>query len=220
MKKMNTEQARFNMVEQQIRPTDVLDQRVLDAISSTPREEFVPEKYQNLAYADIEVPLAHEQCMLTPIAEAKILQVLNIQPGDSVLEVGTGNGYLTAVISKLASRVESVEYYEDISDIARANLQKQGITNVALEVGDAAAAWDKNAPYDVIAITGSMPVLPDSFKHALKIGGRLFAIVGDSPVMECRLITRVSEQEWSEESLMETDVCCLVNVIQPQRFVL
>lgn len=207
-------------MEQQIRPTDVLDQRVLDAISSTPREEFVPEKYQNLAYADIEVPLAHEQCMLTPIAEAKILQVLNIQPGDSVLEVGTGNGYLTAVISKLASRVESVEYYEDISDIARANLQKQGITNVALEVGDAAAGWDKNAPYDVIAITGSMPVLPDSFKHALKIGGRLFAIVGDSPVMECRLITRVSEQEWSEESLMETDVCCLVNVIQPQRFVL
>ena len=217
---MNTEQARFNMVEQQIRPTDVLDQRVLDAISSVPREDFVPDDYCNLAFADIQVPLAHDQAMLTPIFEAKMLQALHIQPGDNVLEVGTGCGYLTALLSKLAARVETVEYYSDISDQAKNNLVKQGIENVVLEVGDAASGWEKNAPYDVVVIGGSLPILSQSFKQALNIGGRLFAIVGDSPVMECVLITRIGEQEWSEECLMETDLCPLLNAPQPQRFVL
>lgn len=216
---VNTEQARFNMIEQQIRPAEVLDQRVLDAISSTPREDFVPEEYKNLSFADTNIPLGHDQVMMTPILEAKLLQALNVQSTDTVLEIGTGSGFLTAVLAKLAKQVQSVEIYEDLSAQAAAKLEKQGINNVTLEVGDAASGWGNDTTYDVIAITGSLPVLPENLKHSLKVGGRLYAIVGDNPVMEGILIARVSENEWSEECLQETDIASLVNAQQPQRFV-
>ncbi len=217
---VDTEQARFNMIEQQIRPADVLDQRVLDVLSKVPREDFVPEAYRNLAFADINIPLEHQQIMLTPIGEAKLLQALNIKSTDKVLEVGTGTGYLTALLASLANHVESVEYFSELSAQAAKNLTNHKIENVTLEVGDAASGWHKNAPYDVIAVTGSLPVLPDSFKQALAVGGRLYVIVGDLPVMESVLVTRISDIEWSQECLMETQVPVLLNAIQPQRFVL
>jgi len=215
---VDTEQARFNMVEQQIRPAEVLDQRVLNVLSTVPREDFVPAEFRNLAFADINIPLAHQQMMLTPIGEAKLLQALNIKSTDRVLEVGTGIGYLTALLANLASHVESVEIYSDLSAQAAKNLTSHKIENVTLEVGDAASGWDKNAPYDVIAVTGSLPILPESFKQALATGGRLFVIVGDAPVMESLLVTRVNDNEWSEESLMETLVPVLLNASEPQRF--
>ncbi len=217
---VDTEQARFNMIEQQIRPANVLDQRVLDILSKVPREDFVPEEYRNLAFADINIPLEHQQAMLTPIGEAKLLQALNIKSTDRVLEVGTGTGYLTALLASLANHVESVEYFSDLSAQAAKNLTNHKIENVTLEVGDAASGWHKSAPYDVIAVTGSVPVLPDSFKQALTVGGRLYVIVGDSPVMESVLVTRVSDSEWLQECLMETQVPVLLNAPQPQRFVL
>lgn len=217
---IDIEQARFNMVEQQIRPANVLDQRVLDVLSKVPREDFVPEKYRNLAFADINIPLEHQQAMLTPIGEAKLLQALNIKSTDRVLEVGTGIGYLTALLASLANHVESVEYFSDLSALAAKNLISHKIENVTLEVGDAASGWHKSAPYDVIAVTGSLPILPDSFKQALTVGGRLYVIVGDSPAMESVLVTRVSDNEWSQECLMETQVPVLLNAPQPQRFVL
>jgi len=217
---VDTEQARFNMVEQQIRPADVLDQQVLDVLSKIPRENFVPEEYRNLAFADINVPLEHQQTMMTPIIEAKLLQALNIKPTDRVLEVGTGSGYLTALLASLASHVESVEYFSDLSAQAAKNLTNHKIENVTLEVGDAALGWEKCAPYDVIALTGSLPILPDSFKQSLAVGGRLYVIVGDSPVMESFLVVRVSDKEWLQECLIETDVPALLNAAQPQRFVL
>jgi protein-L-isoaspartate(D-aspartate) O-methyltransferase len=216
---VDIEQARFNMIEQQIRPAEVLDQRVVDVILNTPREDFVPENYKNLAFADTNIPLGHDQALMTPILEAKLLQALNVQPADIVLEIGTGSGYLTALLAKLAKQVQSVEIYEDLSTQAAAKLEKHGINNVTLEVGDAASGWGDDAAYDVIAITGSLPVLPESFKRSLKVGGRLFAIVGDNPVMESKLIVRINEDEWSEECLQETDIATLINAQQPQRFV-
>jgi len=217
---VNTEQARFNMIEQQIRPADVLDQSVLDVLAKIPRENFTPEEYRNLAFADINIPLEHQQSMMTPIAEAKLLQSLDIKSTDSVLEIGTGSGYVTAMLAILANHVESVEYFSDLSAQAAKNLTNQKISNVKLEVGDAAQGWDKNAPYDVIAVTGSLPVLPESFKQSLAVGGRLYVIIGDAPVMESILVTRVTENEWTQEILMETVLPSLLNAQQPQRFVL
>jgi len=215
---VNTEQARFNMIEQQIRPADVLDQRVLKLISSMPREDFVPESHYNLAFIDANVPLDHGQIMMTPILEAKLLQALNVQTQDTVLEIGTGSGYLTALLAKLAKQVVSVDIFADLSAKAAEKLAKHGIQNVTLEVGDAASGWGSTA-YDVIAITGSLPVLPEIFKQSLNIGGRLFTIVGDAPSMECSLFTRMNENEWTEEVLFETDIKSLINAQQPQRFV-
>lgn len=220
MTEMNFEQARFNMIEQQIRPAEVLDQKVLDIIANTPREDFVPEKYRKLAFADINIPLEHGQVMMTPILEARLLQALNIQPTESVLEVGTGSGYLTACLAKLARHVYSVEIFSDFSERAKHKLNGHSLTNVTLDVGDASNGWEAHAPYDVITLTGSLMLPPESFKHCLNVGGRMFAIVGEPPVREGILITRVDEHQWSQESLMETDIPPLLNAPQPQRFVL
>lgn len=220
MTNVDTEQARFNMIEQQIRPAEVLDQRVLDVLAKIPRQDFVPEEYRNLAFADINIPLEHQQTMMTPIVEAKLLQALDIKSTDRVLEIGTGSGYLSALLASLGRHVESVEYFSDLSAQAAKNLANHKIENITLEVGDAALGWDKDAPYDVIAVSGSLPILPDSYKQMLAVGGRLYVIVGDAPVMESVLVNRVSENEWSEECLMETDMPALLNARQPQRFVL
>lgn len=218
MSDMNLENARHNMIEQQIRPWEVLDQRVLDLLNELPREDFVPQRYRNLAYADTTIPLGNEQVMMPPRVEARILQGLNIQPDETVLEVGTGSGYVTGLLASLAEHVYSVDINAEMTRTAGEKLADHGIINVTLETGDAARGWDAHAPYDVIVITGSLPLLPDNFKQALKLGGRLLAIVGDSPAMEVVLITREGESEWAQEALFETDLPALINAPEPERF--
>ena len=217
---MNVEQARFNMVEQQIRTWEVLDPRVLDLMSEVPREDFVPPEYRNLAFADTSIPLGHGQSMMCPKVEARMLQALQIEPDEQVLEVGTGSGFVTALLARVAARVTSVEIHDSLSRDALAKLERHGVGNVELHVGDACRGWDRGAPYDAIAVTGSMPVLEERFKQSLAIGGRLFVIVGSEPAMEALLITRTGDSQWTTDSLFETVVAPLIGVAQPERFVL
>ncbi len=218
MSEMNTEQARFNMIEQQIRPWDVLDQTVLDLIQAVPRENFVAPQYHNLAFADLGVPIGHGEVMMAPKVEARMLQALAIQPHETVLEIGTGSGYVTALLAKLARHVYSVELQADFLVHATNKLREHRIANVTLEQGDAAQRWELCSPYDVIAITGSLPVLPEHFQQTLNVGGRLFAIVGDAPAMEAMCITRVGQSEFQVKKLFETNLPPLHNALQPNRF--
>jgi len=218
MSEMNLDQARLNMIEQQIRPWEVLDQRVLDLLTTVPREDFVPEAYRLLAFADMNIPLGNGQVMMPPRVEARILQALNVQEDETVLEIGTGSGYVTALLASLAKQVISVDINADMTRQAGDKLAAHGITNVTLETGDGAHGWNTHAPYDAIVITGSLPILPATFKQALKVDGRLLAIIGDAPAMEVVLITRVGEMEWAEEALFETDLSALINAPQPERF--
>lgn len=218
---MDMEQARFNMVEQQIRTWEVLDQDVLDLLHQVLREDFVPEAYRALAFSDLEIPLGHGESMLSPKLEAKIIQEVGIKADDSVLEVGTGSGYLTALLASMAKRgrVCSVEIVPEFSARAGSLLAQHGITNVDLQIGDAARGWPKAGPYDVIVLTGSVPVLPEAFAASLKVGGRMFAVVGEAPVMEARLIRCIGENVYDTVNLFETSVPSLKNAMQPQRFV-
>ena len=220
MTELDFEKARFNMIEQQIRTWEVLDRRVLDVVASLPREDFVPERYRRLAYADLSLPIGHDQVMMPPKVEARMLQALDVQPADKVLEVGTGSGFVTACLARLGGHVHSVEILESFLGPARRRLEAHGITNVTLENGDAARGWSRHAPYDVIAVTGSLPEMEEAFKLQLAVGGRLFVIVGEEPVMEARLYTRVGEDAWSMDSLFETVVPPLINAPRPRRFVL
>ncbi len=216
---VDIKQARFNMIEQQIRTWEVLDERVLSLLNQVPREDFVPESERELAFADAFIPLAHGQQMMQPKIEARLVQTLNIVPTDSVLEIGTGSGYLTALLAKSAKHVYSVDIFSDFVESARSKLAAHDMRNVTLETGDASKGWDKHGPYDVIAVTGSLPILTDTFQKLLKIGGRLFVVVGESPIQEALLIRRAGEQEWHTESLFETYLPALINAPQPQRFV-
>ena len=216
---MDMERARFNMVEQQVRPWDVLDQRVLDLLGSVPREAFVPDTYRELAFADLELPIGHDQIMLPPRTQARALQSLDVRAADRVLEVGTGSGYLTALLARLAHHVYSVEILPELAELASRNLAAIGVTNVTVETGDAAAGWPRHAPYDVILVGGAMASVPDSLREQLRPGGRMFVVVGDEPVMEARLITRVGESQWTDEALFETLVPPLANAPRPSRFV-
>lgn len=216
---LNVERARFNMIEQQIRPWEVLDQQVLDAVAAVRREEFVPAPYRRLAFADIQVPLAHSQVMMEPKLEARMIQALQIRPGDTALEIGTGSGYVTALLARLASWVTSVELYEDLSTSAQQHLKSAGIDNVTLNVGDVLADWTPTAQYDVVAVTGSVPQFTNAFHACIKPGGRLFLIVGNAPIMEAMLFTRSGENTWSQESLFETMIPPLVGAERPPRFV-
>ncbi len=218
MTTMNFEQARFNMVEQQIRTWDVLDDRTLGILSSTPREDFVPEQYRALAFTDMSVPLPHDQVMMPPKLEGKLLQSLTIQPTDQILEIGTGSAYVTTCLARLGSSVHSVDLYDDFTDQAEARLKQHQIANVTLATGDAATGWESDTDFDVIAVTGSLPVLHQGFHTLLKPGGRLFVIVGKPPIMQAVLITRVGDQEWNRESLFETSVPALVNAPEPEAF--
>jgi len=215
---MNMAQARYNMIEQQIRPWDVLDHRVLGLIADLPRDEFVPKTYLGLAYADINIPLDHGQVMMAPKVEARLVQALNIQGSDTILEIGCGSGYVTALLARSGKQVHSVDIYPDFVEGAGRKLASHGIDNVTLETGDAANGWNDHDPYNVIAVTGSMPILPDALRRALKLGGRLFVITGNTPVMAARLITRTAEQEWIEKTLFETVLPPLVNAPQLRRF--
>jgi len=216
---MELEQARFNMIEQQIRPWDVLDQNILDLLEKIPRDAFIDDKYRNLAYADIAIPLAHDQQMMHPIIEARMVQALQLDATDKVLEVGTGSGYVTAMLATLTHHVHSVDIHQDFIDHAATRLAKMGIENVTLETTDASQGWDKKGLYDVIAITGSLPTLPKSFQHSLNLGGRLFAIIGEGSIMEAILVCRSGENEWTRESLFETKLPMLANATGSELFV-
>jgi protein-L-isoaspartate(D-aspartate) O-methyltransferase len=220
---MDLEQTRFNMVEQQIRPWDVLDQKVLNLLFELRREEFVPVVYRSLAFVDMEIPLGHGEVMLAPKMEARILQELQVKKTDRILEVGSGSGYLTALLARQGEHVYSVEIVPELKTMAEKNLQAHGISNVTLEQGDAARGWTDHGPYDVIVLTGSTPVLPQAFQNSLKTGGRLFAVVGDAPVMEAVLVTCVAQEKetgvYNTVSLFETCISPLKNAQQPERFV-
>lgn len=204
---MNLEQARFNMIEQQIRPWQVLDDRVLQCFEQIHRDLFVPEAYQGLAYADFQVPLEQQgQSMFPPVVEGRMLQALNIQPADIVLEIGTGSGYMTACMAALGKHVVSYEVDNDLLQRARAKLTQMGYENIRLENGDAFSLADYRERFDAIAITGALHCLPESLYPALTVGGKLFCIVGESPVMQAQLITRISADEWQQQDLFETDL--------------
>jgi protein-L-isoaspartate(D-aspartate) O-methyltransferase len=215
---MNLEQARANMVEQQIRPWEVLDQDVLDLLYVVPREEFVPERHRSLAFSDLEIPIGEGETMWAPKIEARVLQALGVRKTDRVLEVGTGSGYLTALLSHRAAHVFSVEIKPRLAAFGRENLERHGAENVTLEIGDAARGWPSHAPYDVIVLTGSTPVLPRAFVEQLAPGGRLFAVVGEPPVMTARMVTAASPGAWPSTDLFETVIAPLVNAEHPPRF--
>ncbi len=216
---MNLEQARFNMVEQQIRPWDVLDQRVLDAVAAVPRDAFVPEAYRQLAYADIEVPLGEGEFMMAPKVEGRMLQALRLRPTDRVLEVGTGSGFVTALLARLSAHVLSVERLETFSRRAGERLAAQGVENVTLQVGDGRGGWPDGGPFDAIAMTGSLPEVDETLLRQLAPGGRLFVVVGVPPVMEALLLTRVGDADWARESLFETELPPLRGLPPRERFV-
>ena len=217
---LNFEEARHNMIVQQIQPWNVRDEKVLDLIQRLPREDFVPAKYKEHAFTDINIPLGDGQEMMSPKLEAYMVQALKVQEHDKVLEIGTGSGYVTALLASQSRHVITVDIDENTQKHAEEKLKAHQITNVTYEVGDAALGWDKHKPYDVIAITGSLPILPEIFQRNLNVGGRMFAIVGDAPAMEAILITRVKENEWSHQILLETEIPALINATEPERFVL
>ena len=213
------ERARFNMVEKQVRPWEVLDQRVLELLHRIKREDFVPARHRALAYCDMEIPIGHGEVMLAPKIEARMAQSLALKPTDRILEIGTGTGYLTALLASLGTQVYSVDIVAEFTREAAARLARNQINNVSLETGDAARGWDRHAPYDAIVLTGSVPVLPDSFQLSLAPGGRLLAVVGEPPVMEARLITCVGAGAYATIGLFDTYIAPLRNCLQPERFV-
>ena len=217
-KSLGNEQARFNMIEQQIRTWEVLDPKVLQLLHKVPREDFVLEAYQGLAFADIEIPLIDEQFMLSPKLEARILQSLNIQATDHVLHVGTGSGYFTALLANMAAHVYSLEIDAEISATAAYKLAEHDIHNVTIELSDGINGFPTHQPYDVIVLTGSSPVEPPTLRQQLKIGGTLFVVLGIAPVMQATLIQRVSETGFSQQVIFETCIPELENAPQGNTF--
>lgn len=215
---MNLEQARFNMVEQQIRTWEVLDQGVLDLLFIVRREEFVPAAWRNLAFADVEIPLGYGATMLAPKIEAHALQALQLKRHENVLEIGTGSGYMAALLAAHADHVWSVEIVPELAEMARANFARHGISNVSVETGDGLAGLPAHGPYDVIMISGALPAVPQVLLDQLKVGGRLFAIVGEVPVMTALVISRVAEDGWRTVNLFETLADTLQNAPATAKF--
>ncbi|MBD8566982.1 protein-L-isoaspartate O-methyltransferase [Oxalobacteraceae sp. CFBP 8763] len=215
---MNIEQARFNMIEQQIRPWNVLDQDILDLLHVVKREQFVPQAYQNLAFADTEIPLPGGEAMLNPKVEARMAQEAGVKQGDNVLQIGTGSGYLAALLASKARHVTSVEILPETAAQAKQNLDAAGITNVAVEVGNGAQGWATGTDYDVIVVSGALPLLPESLIKQLKIGGRMIAIVGAAPAMTCQLITRTSATAHEAVTVFETVAKPLTGASKPSGF--
>ena len=215
---MNIEQARFNMIEQQIRTWEVLDPAVLDLLFQVKREDFVPPEHREIAFADLEIPLGHGEAMMQPKIEARILQELAVQPHEDVYEVGTGSGYLTALLARRARHVTSAEIYPDLSKRALSHLRAAGIANVTLLEGDSARAPLAESAFDVIVLTGSTPVLPQAFLERLRPGGRLFAVVGELPVMKAIVVRQPVAGSFQHAEVFETLLKALVNAPRPERF--
>ncbi|BAF61970.1 protein-L-isoaspartate O-methyltransferase family protein [Candidatus Vesicomyidisocius calyptogenae] len=203
---MNIKQARKNVIEQQIRPWGGLNYIANNALKDTPREDFVPEKYKNLTFADIEIPLTSKAKMLFPKIEGRLLNALNIKKHETVLEIGTGSGYLTAVLSKLCKSVTSIEIDENLSHNAKKRIDTLGIDNVTLEVVDASKNWKYNDFFNVVIISSSVPKITGYYFHLLNIGGRIFVIEGTKNIMSAKLITRISKNKWDTKSLFETQL--------------
>lgn len=216
---MDYEHLRHLMIEQQIRPWDVLDPAVLDLLVKVKREDFVPEVYRSLAFVDMPCPIGQGESMWEPKLEARVLQSLAIQPTDRVLEIGTGSGYLTALLAKQAANVVSVELHAEFKEAAEAKLKAHGMENVAFRVGDGARDWSGDGRFDAIVLTGSSPVLPEAYLGRLEAGGRLFVIVGEGPAMRATLVTCAEPGVCRSEVLFETSVKALDNALEPERFV-
>ena len=218
----NMREARFNMIEQQIRTWDVLDPTVLQLLNDVPRENFVPEEYLGLAFADIEIPLGSNinagQTMLSPKLEGRVLQALNVQKTHNVLHIGTGSGYFTALLASLAKQVLSVEINADLSQQAATNLAAQNIQNVTLDVADGVLGRASEEQFDIIVYTGSSPVEPAGVRHQLAIGGAMFIVLGQAPAMQATLIQRVSATGFRQDVLFETCIPELINAPQDKRF--
>lgn len=215
---MNFEKARFNMVEQQIRPWEVLDQDVLDLLMTVKREEFVPKVHRELAFADVEIPIGCGQVMLKPVIEGKVLQALRVAKGDSVLEIGTGSGYFAALLAARCDWVRTIEIEPELVRLAGANLERNGVDNVVVIQGDGVAGWPERAPYDVIVVSGGLPFVPQALLEQLKVGGRLFAFVGEAPVMKARLVTCEAEGRFRTEDIFETVVPMISNAARGETF--
>jgi protein-L-isoaspartate(D-aspartate) O-methyltransferase len=219
---MNIEKARFNMIEQQIRPWDVLDLDVLELLTIVKREAFVPVEHKNLAFMDTEIPLPCGQNMLSPKLEARILQEAAVKKHENVLEIGAGSGYMAALLAYKARHVTTVEIEPDLKALAEKNLADYGVTNVNVELGDGSHGWtgagQNSAPYDVIVISGSMPLLPQAFLQQIKVGGRILAIIGTAPIMSAELITRTSDVAYNTVKLFEICAKPLLNAPAPSHF--
>lgn len=215
---MNIELARDQMIEHQVHAWEVFDERVLNAMRQMPREQFASPAYQGVAFADAPIPLPHGQIMLPANIQGRILQALLPTPSDIALEVGAGSGYLSACLGRLAARVRSLEIFPELAELSQRNLFAAAVNNVSVEVADGMQLTEQSS-YDVIAVTGSLPLYDERFQQALRIGGRLFVVVGQAPVMEAWQVTRVGEREWQRVSLFETVVAPLVNAPRPSAFV-
>jgi protein-L-isoaspartate(D-aspartate) O-methyltransferase len=216
---MDYEQARFNMVEQQIRPWDVLDPKVLDLLHKVKREDYVPQVYRSLAFVDMEIPLGEGELMWAPKIEARALQALQLRRQDRVLEVGTGSGYFTALMANQASVVVSVELRADLKNEAERKFKAHGLNNIQSRLGDAALDWSDDGGFDAIVLTGSTPLLPQTYLNRLSPGGRLFAIVGEGDAMAATLVTCLAPATFRTDRLFETRVPALKNAPQPERFI-
>ncbi len=215
---MDYEQARFNMVEQQIRPWEVLDPKVLDLLHKVKREDYVPQVYRSLAFVDMEIPLGEGELMWAPKIEARALQAIQVRKHERVLEVGTGSGYFTALLAHQASTVVSVEVRADLKDEAERKFKAHGLTNIHCRLGDAARDWSEEVNFDIIVLTGSTPLLPETYLKRLSPGGRLFAVVGEGDAMAATLVTCVGPTTFRTERLFETRVPALKNALEPERF--
>lgn len=216
---MNTNSARTNMVKQQLRTNDVLDESILALFDQVPRHAFVPEQYAAFAYSDMQIPLGHNQRMLTPLEESLILQALDLKGHETILEVGTGSGFFTALLSKLCKKVISVDYFADFTASAAAKLKAHHCDNVELLTGDASRGWLEKAPYDVVVFTGALEELTKTHKLQILPGGKLFSIEGKSPIMQAHLYTLDHEDVWTESLVFETDIPALIDHLKPKEFV-
>ncbi len=215
---MDFERARYNMVEQQVRTWEVLDTKVLEILEGIQREDFVPVRYRKLAFADLNIPLAQDQVMMKPVVEGRMLQALELREDETVLEIGTGSGFITACLAQLARHVVSVEIFNELSVAAQQTLKEKEVHNLELFTGDVMSGWQPEQAHDVVVVTGSVLAVPEIFRGWVNPGGRLFIVNGEAPAMEARLLTRLNASEWREESLFETDLPRLVNAEQAPRF--
>lgn len=217
---MNFEQARQNMVDNQVRTWDVVDMRVLGVLAGLRREDFVPAAWRNMAFADMPLPLGHGESMMKPVVEGRLLQALNLAETETVLEIGTGSGFLTACMARLAQHVTSIDVHSDFIDSARAALAVAGIDNVALAVAEAVNQYQPQGVFDAVVVGAAVFTVPDRFMQWLAPGGRMFVISGQSPAMQASLITREGDARFRQESLFETDLPYLTHAAPPKRFTL
>lgn len=216
---MSNHVACINMIKQQLRTNDVLDESILELFINIPRKTFVPQPLSHFAYTDMHIPLAHEQCMMTPLEEAKLLQALALKGHETILEVGTGSGFLTALLSRLCKKVISIDYYDEFTKQAKHNLAVHHCENVELITGDACQGWLDKAPYDVIIFTGAMESLNETHRLQILPGGKLFAIVGKKPVMQAQMHSLDHDGIWTEQLLFETVLPPLINKLKHNNFV-